>query len=152
MYDLREYRPLDEDFIYHSWLSSIDHNVDGFRSTTRLVINHCVENKTVKVACSEEDPDHILGWLAYSDLLSDRVLTYFFTKKNLRNNGIATNLFKEAFTPELGKEIPAAYWSFWCQRYDLRKKWGVRFNSCVLPVLVERLVREELEDGSKDTD
>lgn len=148
MYDLRDYRSLDEDFIYHSWLSSIDHNV-GFRKVTRLIADHCVKAGTIRVACSEEDPDHILGWLAYSDLLPERVLVYFFTKKNLRNNGIATNLFRDVFVPELGKEIPSAYWSFWCQRYDLRKRWGVRFNSCVLPVMVERLVREEYEDGKE---
>ena len=147
MYQLREYRPLDEDFIYHSWLSSIDNNVDGFRDTTRLVIDHCVATNSLIVASSEEDSDHILGWLAYTDLMPDRVLLYSFVKKPLRKNGIATKLYREKFSARPGKEIPAAYWSFWCQKFDIRKRWGARFSSSLLPVLVEKLVRKEYEDG-----
>jgi len=137
MIKIRDYKPLDEDFIYHSWLSSIDHNIPGVQTMTRLVIDSCVENGTILVACSDEDPDHILGWLSYTEKLGFPVLLYVFVKKKLRNHGIGSKLKKERFPGE--GTIPTAFWSFWCQKYNLKKRWGLKFNSLLLPVLVDRL-------------
>ena len=136
MIKIRDYKPLDEDFIYHSWLSSIDHNIPGVQTMTRLVIDSCVENGTILVACSDEDPDHILGWLSYTEKLGFPVLLYVFVKKKLRNHGIGGSLLSEKFPEET---VPTAFWSFWCQKYNLKKRWGLKFNSLFLPVLVDRL-------------
>jgi len=136
MIKIRDYKPLDEDFIYHSWLSSIDHNIPGVQTMTRLVIDSCVENGTILVACSDEDPDHILGWLSYTVKLGFPVLLYVFVKKKLRNHGIGGSLLSEKFPEET---VPTAFWSFWCQKYNLKKRWGLKFNSLFLPVLVDRL-------------
>ena len=136
MIKIRNYKPLDEDFIYHSWLSSIDYNIPGVQPMTRLVIDSCVDNGTILVACSDEDPDHILGWLSYSEEIGFPVLLYIFVKKNLRNHGIGRNLLSERFPEET---VPTAFWSFWCQKYNLKKRWGLKFNSLYLPVLVDKL-------------
>ena len=137
MIKIRDYKPLDEDFIYHSWLSSIDYNIPGVQTMTRLVIDSCVENGTILVACSVEDRDLFLGWLSYSEKLGFPILLYAFVKKKLRNHGIGHKLIKGQFPDD--ESVPTAFWSFWCQKYNLKKKWGLKFNSLFLPVLVDRL-------------
>ena len=138
--NIRKYEPLDEDFIYHSWLSSVDYTIPGARDAIRLVIDNCVERGTILVATSELDADHILGWLSYDDSFgNDRVMLYVFVKKHLRNHGVGKLLVGEAF-PDLylGREcILAAFWSFWCQKFNLKKKWKLKYNSLFLPVIVD---------------
>tara|TARA_Y100000310_G_scaffold80988_1_gene77629 strand:+ start:381 stop:830 length:450 start_codon:yes stop_codon:yes gene_type:complete len=137
MIKIRKYKPLDEDFIYHSWLSSVDYSIPGVQRVTRLVIDSCVENGTILVASSDEDEDHILGWLSYTEELGFPVLLYVFVKKKLRNHGIGYRLMREQFPNE--ETVPTAFWSFWCQKYNLKKRWGLKFNSLYLPVLVDKL-------------
>jgi len=146
MIKIRNYKPLDEDFVYHSWLSSVDYNIPGVQRMTRLVIDSCVDNGTILIACSDEDTDHILGWLAYSEEIGFPVLLYVFVKKNLRDHGIGGSLLSERF-PE--KTVPTAFWSFWCQKYNLKKRWGLKFNSLYLPVLVDKL-NGKAESKSED--
>tara|TARA_R100001480_G_scaffold28471_2_gene38870 strand:- start:2530 stop:2988 length:459 start_codon:yes stop_codon:yes gene_type:complete len=138
MIKIRDYKPLDEDFIYHSWLSSIDYNIPGVQRMTRLVIDSCADDVTILVACSDEDPDHILGWMSYTEKLGFPVLLYAFVKKKLRNHGIGKQLIGTGLFPD-GEPVPTAFWSFWCQKYNLKKKWGLKFNSLFLPILVDKL-------------
>jgi len=146
MIKIRKYKALDEDLIYHSWLSSVDYNIPGVQKVTRLVIDSCADDGTILIACSDEDEDHILGWLSYSERLGFPVALYTFVKKHLRNHGIGAELIKSQFKDDT---IPAAYWSFWCQKYNLKKKWGLKFNSLYLPVLVDKL-HGEAESNSSD--
>lgn len=137
MIKIRAYRPLDEDFIYHSWISSVDYNIPGVKRVTRLVIDNCVKDGTILIACSDEDSDHILGWLSYTKMLSAPTLLYIFVKKHLRNHGIGGHLLRDRF-PEKDF-VPTASWSFWCQKYNLKKSWGLKFNSLFLPVIVDKI-------------
>ena len=146
MIKIRPYEALDEDFIYHSWLASVDYKIPGVQKVTRLVIDSCVESGTILIACSDEDSDHILGWLSYTKELGFPVLLYIFVKKNLRNHGIGRSLLGERFSEET---VPTASWSFWCQKYNLKKRWGLKFNSLYLPVLVDKL-HGEAESKSSD--
>jgi GNAT superfamily N-acetyltransferase len=138
MIAIREYKSLDEDFIYHSWLASVDHSVPGVKKITRRIIDRCVKSRTVLIACEEKDQDHILGWIAYGDDFNFPVLHYVFVKKNLRRNGVGTRLLRAAI-PQTSTTEPtlASFWSFWCQRFDLKRKWNIKFNSLLLPVLVD---------------
>jgi len=137
MTNIREYKPLDEDFIYHSWLASVDYNIPGVKQATRLVIDSCVENGTILIASSEDDPDHIIGWMAYAEDLGFPMLLYVFVKKRLRNHGVGHGLVRHKFP---GKDpVPSAFWSFWCQKFNLKRKWSLKFNSLYLPALVDRL-------------
>lgn len=138
MIKVRPYRPLDEDFIYHSWLSSIDHHIPGAKKAVRRLIDHCISEKTVYVACSEDDEDHIVGWLAYGDDFSFPVLHFVFVKKKLRNAGLGKTLLT-ACLPERSSPILTSFWSFWCQKFDLRGKWNIKHNSLILPSLVEMI-------------
>lgn len=137
MINLRPYRSLDEDFIYHSWLASLDRSIRGVNDTVRPLIDDCVFSKRIVVACSEEAPDHILGWLAWG--LSDDsspALLYIFVKKPLRNNGIGTRLLREIFPDG---QVLTAFWSFWIQRYGLKQKWDLKYNALLLPVMLHGL-------------
>jgi len=150
MIKIRDYEPLDEDFIYHSWLASVDYNIPGVKQATRLVIDSCVKDATILIAASEEDEDHILGWLAYTEELGFPTLLYIFVKKRLRHHGIGHGLVRHQF-PD-GGPIPSAFWSFWCQKFSLKKKWSLKFNSLYLPALVDRLhakANSEARDSSK---
>ena len=146
MIKIRPYEALAEDFIYHSWLASVDYKIPGVQKVTRLVIDSCVESGTILIACSDEDSDHILGWLSYTKELGFPVLLYVFVKKKLRNHGIGGSLLSEKFP---GEPVPTAFWSFWCQKYNLKKRWGLKFNSLYLPVLVDKL-HGEAESKSSD--
>ena len=139
MINIRSYKPLDEDFVYHSWLASIDYSIPGVQPMTRLVIDSCVESGTILVACSEDSDDHILGWASYTEELGFPVLLYVFVKKPLRNHGIGGKLVKGQGVFPDDESVPTAFWSFWCQKYNLKKKWGLKFNSLLLPVLVDKL-------------
>ena len=141
MISLRPYRPLDEDFLYHSWLSSLDRSIRGVNNAVRPLIDHCVGSGGVLVACSEDDLDHILGWLAFSELDGSRVLHYAFVKKSMRGNGVGTRLVQEVFD---SSPIPSSFWSFWLQRYDLKRKWGLKYNAMLLPVILS-----EISDAKK---
>mgnify|MGYP003133855757 CR=1 FL=1 len=131
---IRSYKPLDEDFIYHSWLSSIDYNVPGIRAAVRDVIDMCVQDVTIMVSTPEDDDDHILGWLAYHGGGESKSLLYVFVKKHLRNHGIGGELVKEVFKDL--SPIPTVFWSFWAQKYNLKNKWKLKYNSLLLPALV----------------
>ena len=133
---IREYKALDEDFLYHSWLSSIDYDVPGIRGAVREVIDRCVDDVTIMVATSEDDEDHILGWLAYSNESKTKSLLYVFVKKHLRNHGIGGGLVEEVFKDK--GPIPTVFWSFWAQKFNLKKKWGLKYNSLLLPALIHR--------------
>ena len=142
---LRTYRELDEDFLYHSWLSGLDRSIRGVNRAVRPLIDSCVREGNVLVACSDEDPDHIIGWIAWSYLDGSPVLHYVFVKKSMRANGVGTKLVKEVFTET---PVSSSFWSFWLQRYDLKRKWGLKYNAMLLPVLLSEF-RDGEEAGSK---
>lgn len=135
---VRPVKSLDEDFVYHSWLSSVDRHIPGTKDMTRTLIDHCMKERTIHVACADDDDDHILGWLAHGDDFSFPVLHYVFVKKQLRNHGIGKTLLT-ACLPQGSEPILTSFWSFWCQKFDLRDKWNLKHNSLILPTLVEMI-------------
>ena len=151
MISLRPYRPLDEDFLYHSWLSSLDRSVKGVNNAVRPLIDKVVSDGTILVACSEEDSDHILGWAAWTIVADEPVFLYLFIKKGMRSNGLGSRLFSEAFREKLGIEGPVscAFWSFWVQRYSLKQQWGLRYNALFLPVILSELCNAKAKTERK---
>ena len=150
MINVRKMRSLDEDFIYHSWLSSLDRHVPGCRRMARTLIDHCVKEGTIHVACSDDD-DHILGWLAYGDDFNFPVLHYVFVKKDLRDHKVGKTLLNTCL-PQGSDPILTSFWSYWCRKYGLKHKWNLKYNSLLLPSLIEMIHAEakpEREDISK---
>jgi GNAT superfamily N-acetyltransferase len=145
MISLRAYRRLDEDFVYHSWLASLDRSIRGVNDAVRPVVDESVKQGRIVIACSEEDEDHILGWLSWGELDGKPVLLYLFVKKSLRGNGIGTRMLREVFP---SGEVLTAFWSFWIQRYHLKEKWSLRYNAMIFPILLKECLDGEAEVNS----
>lgn len=88
-FDIRDSRPSDFKFIWDSWLQSwrrspwagvIPNN--QYFAVTRSSIEQLVgRGAEFKVACSTEDPAHILAWLCYEVLKTGEcVIHYAYTK------------------------------------------------------------------------
>lgn len=148
MIKIRPMKALDEDFVYHSWLSSLDRHIPGCRRMARTLIDHCVKDKTIFIACPDEHEDHILGWLAYGDDYSFPVLHYIFVKKDLRGHKIGKTLLSSCL-PMTSEPILTSFWSHWCQKYQLKHRWNLKYNSLILPSLIE-MIHAEAKPEQKD--
>ena len=73
-------------------------------------------------------------------MLSAPTLLYVFVKKHLRKHGIGGRLIGAQFPDS--EFVPTASWSFWCQKFNLKKRWGLKFNSLFLPVIVDKIHAE----------
>lgn len=99
---IRPYKEQDKDFICSSYL-----NATYFKSmdkSTRLVrkhdhdfamdrrINDLIAESVVLIACPEDDPDTIVGYLIYVH----EILHYIYIKRDFRMMGIANELVKSS--------------------------------------------------------
>ncbi len=116
MYDIRDAKPEDKNFImatflkglYYgdSWFSLIDKS--AFMGNYKLVAEALLNRANIKIACLKEDPDVILG---YSVLSQDyQTIHWVFVKANWRQKGIARSLLPQYPTTvthltKLGKEL-----------------------------------------------
>lgn len=100
LYDIRDMKPEDKNFIlatflrglYYgdSWFSLIskDAFMTNYKKVGEFLLNH--EKVTIKIACLKEDPDVILG---YSILSTDfSTVHWVFVKKAWREKGIAKSI------------------------------------------------------------
>jgi hypothetical protein len=94
---VRSYVPrLDQPIIYSTWRNgsfySASKPVKGpaklfFKSQTQI-ISHILEKADIKVACLEDDPTMIIGYV----VSTGNHLNYIYIKKDYRNKGIGTLL------------------------------------------------------------
>ena len=134
--ELRGFRPLDEDFIYHSWLSSIRNEYPGSEKVTRLLIDKLLPTGEceVLVACEEEEPDHILGWLVAGEVPdAAKALHFVFVKRAFRRGGLGTALVNKVFGKDRSEKVLCSYWTFQAQQYSLKDKWRLKYNAFLLP-------------------
>jgi len=137
---IRPLKQLDEDFIYHSWIHSVKCPTKAVSSMTRAVIDEVVKSKDILVFCPDDDPDHIIGWIAHGQLEDTPLLHFIFVKKDFRKEGIGTELIKAAFTDI--DTIFSCYWSYHMQQMNARQKWGVKFISNLLPAFVYTIMSQ----------
>lgn len=85
----------DNPFIYSTWRNSLyyDKKRDSSRSSefyqaANKVIRGILANALVKVACLEDDPDHIVGY----SVMQDGHVHFVYVKIDYRGSGIATIL------------------------------------------------------------
>jgi len=99
-FDIREAIGDDLSFIYHSWIKSYkDGSALGrscrnpiFRDNYRFIIDDILIKSNVLVACKNDNPDVVFGFIVYNN----STLHYVFTKQAFRRFGIAKALFNEA--------------------------------------------------------
>lgn len=98
-WNLREPKKNDISFIYSTWLKSYHYDSwtkniakSIFFDHYKLIIDEILLTAQIKVACSKDDEDIILGYLVFED----QILHYCFVKDAFRGYGIATNLVKSS--------------------------------------------------------
>ena len=95
IFNTREAKDDDLNFILNSWLKSNRHNYSHIDNDTyyRQYKNHVVEllqNSVTLIACSEEDPDHIYGYITFED----GIMHYLYIKYTFRKMGMGTELIE----------------------------------------------------------
>lgn len=108
LWQLRPSLPTDEGFVYSSWLKSYRDApaMSGISNTIYYANVHgIIENvlKTAKVivACNDEDPQLIYGYIVYEP----GTVFYGYTKHSFRGLGIAKSLEKAALGESPGATV-----------------------------------------------
>ena len=138
---IRKVKPLDEDFVYHSWLHSVKCPTKTVTRMTRCLIDNVIKEEAISVWCPDDDPNHIIGWIAHGKLEDTNLLHFIFVKKNFRKNGIANDLLRHVY-PE-GTPVFCTFWSWHMQQLDARKKWGAKFVGNLLPSVIYTILHPE---------
>lgn len=109
LWKLRPPRPSDESLIYSSWLKSYRDSptVAGVSNTVyykrmHAAIEDILKTATVVVACNEEDPELVYGYVVYGY----GKIFWTYTKHSFRGFGIGKALESAAL---LGQEAPITY-------------------------------------------
>lgn len=141
---IREMRPIDEDFVYDSWLRSVRCPTRTVTDMSRFLIDHLKMLGNIKIYCADDDQDHIIGWMAYGKIEDTPLLHYMFVKKDFRENGVGTELLRSVY-PEKETCVFCSYWSFHMQEMNARKKWNVKFVSNLLPAVIYQIMNGRVE-------
>ena len=96
-----------------------------------------MERENLRVYCSDDEPDHILGWIAYTDMGETRYLHMVFVKRDFRRNGIATDLIDSVFSR---KPIFTTHWSRYMKELDAGRRWGVKYSGGLLAACVYEIL------------
>lgn len=102
-YKLRQAIPSDINFIYSTWLDSYRYDStigkscpnSTFYPNYQQVIDNLLKDSDVLVACHDESPEVIFGYLVYD---SD-IIHYCFVKQAFRELGLAYAMWREAQFP-----------------------------------------------------
>ena len=142
---IRSIKKIDEDFIYHSWLHTVNCPTKTVSAMTRCLIDRLVEDGKVKIWCPDDDENHILGWMAYGKLDKTPLLHFMFVKKKFRNNGVGRELLDSVY-PDRDNTVFCTFWTKHFQEKDLRGKWNVKFTSTLLPSVMFDMLKPPRED------
>lgn len=116
----------DISFIYSSWLKSYAaQNKDQPKITVykmhRKVVQRLLEDGITLVACMEDDPDQVLGWLCAQRIPKFLVVHYCYVKAPYRRFGLARALI-DAFEYRPGEPVAVSHKGYICKdlkgRYD----------------------------------
>ena len=137
---IRKMTQTDEDFIYHSWIHTIKNPCHTITDMTRMLIDDVVSNGHIRVYCSDEDQDHIIGWIAYGEMEDTPLLHMLFVKRDLRSNGVGKSLFKHVFCngdlpPE--RRVLCTHWSKFMN--GVRFKWNIKYVGSMLAAVIYRI-------------
>lgn len=122
LYDIRDYKIEDKNFILKSFLLGVHYGnswfnlipKDIFMFNYKKIAEHLVSspNYVIKVACLKEDSDTIIG---YSIMSADYLtLHWVYIKKKWRRKGIAKNIVPKrpiavTHLTELGKSLMSKF-------------------------------------------
>ena len=115
----------DTSFIYSSWLKSYaSQNKDQPKITVykmhRSVVRRLLEEGITLVACMEDDPDQVLGWLCAHRIPKFLILHYCYVKAPFRRFGLARSLV-DAFEYRAGEPVAISHKGYICK--DLKGRY-----------------------------
>lgn len=98
---IRPMKPSDYNFIYSSWLTSYKRSTshhlgfDIFCDNHKKIIETLLAKGSGLVACDDEDPEHMYGYVIYDPRYSKglAVAHYILVKKNFQSLGIGRSLW-----------------------------------------------------------
>ena len=142
----------DASFIYSSWLKSYAaQNKDQPKITLyemhREVVSRLLEGGITLVACMEDDPGQVLGWVCAQRTSKFLVVHYCYTKAPFRRFGLARTLLN-TFDYKQGEPIAISHKSYICK--DLKG----RYNFLHIPHLQQEgglAHMEEIYDARNST-
>lgn len=111
MYQIRQATPEDFNFVANSYLKSyrtapeakaMVNDIYFPEYKTRLI--HMASTGTILVACSNEDPDQIFGYIMVGEVGTYSILHYVYVKFPFRRLGIAKALTLAAL-PDIGNKL-----------------------------------------------
>ena len=121
-FSLRSYRAEDFNFIANSYLKSyrrspeVRHMLNEvYYPTFTQRLEYMLKTSTILVACSNEDPSHILGYAIVNKDHTWDILHYVYVKYTFRRMGVATELVKH-LCPHIGTRMTLVS--------HLRKNWA----------------------------
>lgn len=102
LFTIREALPEDIPFIYSSWLKSYKHDSFIGKSTRsiiffphyREIIDLLLSKAKVLIACKEDEPNVVYGYIVYDDQFE--ILHYVYVKDSFRRFGIMKSLLYSA--------------------------------------------------------
>ena len=123
----------DASFIYSSWLKSYaaqnkDQPKIALYEMHREVVTRLLESGITLVACMDDDPDQVLGWLCAQRTPKFLVVHYCYMKAPFRRFGLARSLLA-AFDYCPGEPLVISHKSYICK--DLKD----RYNFLYIPHL-----------------
>jgi len=115
----------DISFIYSSWLKSYAaQNKDQPKITVykmhREVVSRLLEDGITLVACMEDNPDQVLGWLCAQRIPKFLILHYCYVKAPFRRFGLARSLV-DAFEYRSGEPVALSHKGYVCK--DLKGRY-----------------------------
>jgi GNAT superfamily N-acetyltransferase len=101
---IREANQADQPFIFQSWLKTYKHNSPFAKRITdkvyfarhHAVATRILQRATVFVACPEDSPETILGYLIVDYFENRPILHFMYVKDAFRGMGIASRLMEAA--------------------------------------------------------
>lgn len=117
-----------------------------YHSHHRKLIERLLETTHTLVACNDEDPTHLVGFVSYERVESHLVIHFIFTRYELRNFGIARKLLEGIGGQPDGAMI-ATHWTWVCDRLPDHYRLNLVYN----PYLLMQQFRERHHGQKQET-
>ena len=123
------------------WAKRMDRHV--YHSFHRKICEELLRTATTAVACNNDDPTHILGFMVGERLRGALTMHFAFVRYELRKWGVAKLMLTEVFGHQAGEPIVSTHWTHVCD--DLPAAYRLVYN----PYVLFKQFRERF-DGSRD--
>ena len=134
---IREATDADVGFVMKSWLETYRRESSWARRMQanvyypnhRLVVTHLLESERTMMACSDEDPSHVVGFGCGHTLPEAIVMHFVYVSYTVRGWGIS-KLLAQAFGWDPSRAVVTSHWTRHCD--GLSTKTRLLYNPYLL--------------------